>query len=126
MFQEQIAKADETISIAAHERKVNSNKSNKGRKPLPAHLPRERHVHDIDESEKQCSCGYELTQIGEEITEQLDIIPAQEVVIQHVYPKYACKGCEETVKQAKAPKQPLAKSIATPGLLAHIIQLKRY
>jgi len=121
--QEETAEADETITVAAHERKT-KNKSPQGRKPLPAHLQRKRHVHDIEPSEKVCACGCELTCIGEEVTEQLDIIPAKEYVIQHVYPKYACKGCEDTVKQAKAPKQPLPKSIATPGLLAHIIQSK--
>ena len=121
--QEETAQADETITVAAHERQT-KGKAPQGRKPLPAHLQRKRQIHDVDESEKVCTCGCQLTCIGEEVTEQLDIIPAKEYVIQHVYPKYACKGCEDTVKQAKAPKQPLPKSIATPGLLAHIIQAK--
>ncbi|EMF80295.1 putative helix-turn-helix domain of transposase IS66 [Leptospira weilii serovar Topaz str. LT2116] len=44
-------------------------------------------LHDIPESEKICSCGQELTRIGEEKSEKLDIIPAKIQVEVHVRPK---------------------------------------
>ena len=107
-----------TVAVAAHERKRG------GRKPLPQSLPRVRIEHDLGESEKICPCGCALTRIGEETSEQLDIIPAQVRVLQHVRFTYACKACEETIKTAPVPAQPIPKSNASPGLLAHIAVAK--
>jgi transposase len=96
------------------------------RKPLPASLPRIEVLHDIDESEKVCTCGAELSRIGEDVCEKLDIIPAKIQVIRHIRPKYACKSCEgveaegPAVKIAPPPPQIIPKGIATPGLLAHV------
>lgn len=95
-----------------------------GRKPLPGHLPRERVIHDLPKVDQQCDCGHPLHKIGEETSEQLDYIPAQVKVIQHVRYKYACKVCENTVKTAPAPAQPIPKSIATANLLAHVFVSK--
>ena len=76
---------DEEIKIKAYTRKK------QGRKPLPAHLPRVEVVHDISDEEKVCGCGCYKDRIGEETSEQLDIIPAKMQVIVHIRPKYACK-----------------------------------
>ena len=65
-----------------------------------------------------------MSRIGEEISEQLEFTPAVLKVLQHVRPKYACKSCEEGVKIAPVPVVILPKSIATPGLLAHILACK--
>ena len=51
---------DDKIVIAAHCRKK------RGRKPLPADLPRVDIIHDLSEEEKQCACGARLTRFGEE------------------------------------------------------------
>ena len=45
-------------------------------------------------------------------------------VVELVKKKYACKSCEETIKTAKAPLQAIPKSMAGPGLLAHILVAK--
>ncbi|MBU2965231.1 IS66 family transposase [Amphritea sp. 2_MG-2023] len=95
-------------------------KAKPGRKPLPAELPRVRIEHDLSEPEKQCPCGHERTEIGETTSEQLDIIPAQIRVLVNVRKKYACPACEDGVKTAPLPPQPIPKSNASPGLLAHI------
>ena len=111
---------DESIAIKGHTRKK------RGRKPLPADLPRLEVVHDIPEAEKRCACGADLSCIGEETCEKLDYIPATIQGIRHIRPKYACKACEgveddgPTVKIAPPPAQLIAKSNATEGLLAHI------
>ena len=95
----------------------------KGRKPIPAGLPRVREEHDLPDEDKVCSdCGsHDLHKIGEEISEQLDIIPAKVQVIQHVRPKYGCRQCEGAIKTAPMPPQPIPGSMAAPGLLAYIV-----
>jgi transposase len=95
-----------------------------GRKPLPPGLPRIRIEHDIPESEIICACGCMRTEIGEETSEQLDIIPAKIQVLQHVRKKYACKQCETGITLAPLPLQPIPKSNASPGLLAYIATSK--
>ena len=65
-----------------------------------------------------------MTHIRDEITEQLDVVPQMTFRVVHIRKQYACKGCEETMRLAPLPKQPIAKSIATPGLLAAVINSK--
>jgi len=92
-----------------------------GRKPLSADLPRVRIEYDLPESERHCRCGCQRTLIGEETSEQLDIIPSSVRVLIHVLKKYACKACEEGINIAP---QPIPKSMASPGLLAYIATAK--
>jgi transposase len=120
---EALAKAAEgataSVTIPAHERRK------RGRKKLPAELPRVEVVHDLPESEKVCATdGTALVRIGEEISEQLDFKPAQVRVIRNIRPKYACPGCRQGVHIAPVPLQLLPKSLATPALLAHITTAK--
>lgn len=110
-----IEKADEEITIAGYTRKKS------GRKALPSHLPREQIIHDLSDAEKICQCGCQMHKIGEDKSEQLEWVPAQVKVIEHVRIKYGCRSCEECVKYAPLPKLPIPKSIATPGLLAEIL-----
>ena len=92
---------------------------------IPAELPREAVVHDLPEAEKICPHdGTALICIGEECSEQLDIVPAQIKVLRHVRKKYACPCCEQYVITAAKPKQPIEKSMAAPGLLATIVTQK--
>jgi len=94
------------------------------RKPLPAELPRVRQVFELSDEERQCPCGCTLVEMGEEVSEQVDIIPAQVQVIQTVRKKYACKGCEDTIKIAPKPDVLLPKSIASGNTMAYIITSK--
>ncbi len=91
------------------------------RRTLPDNLPREVIEHDIAELDKQCACGCLKQRIGEEVTEQLEVIPAQLKVIQHVRFKYACNRCDEGVSIAPMPRLFLPKSMATPSLVAYTI-----
>jgi len=109
-----IEDADDVILVPAHTRKK------RGRKPLPDNLPRIDVIHDLPESERHCDHdGRLLSEIGEVISEQLDIIPAKIQVIRHIRKKYACT-CGQCIKTAPLPAQPIPKSMASPGLLAHI------
>ena len=90
------------------------------RAPLPDFLPRIDEIHDLSAEEKVCPHdGHALHRIGEEVSEQLDVIPAKIQVIRHVRIKYGCRCCEQTVKTAPLPAQPIPKSQASAGLLAY-------
>lgn len=102
----------------------------RGRKSLPAHLPRKRVEHDLPESEKVCACCQgALHRMGEETSEQLDIIPATVQVLQHVRFKYACRLCDRHGEASKIttspmPPQPIPGSNASPGTLATVLTAK--
>ena len=88
------------------------------RRPLPEALPRVEVLHDL--ASKDCpDCGQSLERIGEEVSEQLDIIPAKFFVRRHVRPKYCCRHCER-LHTAALPAQPIDKGIAAPGLISHV------
>ena len=92
------------------------------RRALPAELPREVHTHEPAES--GCpACGGELNKLGEDVSEVLEWIPASFKVIRHVRPKMCCSKCDVIV-QAQAPTRPIARGLAGPGLLAHVLVSK--
>lgn len=99
-----------------------------GRKPFSEIIPREEVLIDIEESEKQCGCGHQMVRIGEEVSEQLDVVPAQVKVVRIVRPQYGCNNCEGSgdedkpaVRIAPMPPRMLPQSTAAEGLLAHIV-----
>jgi transposase len=91
---------------------------------IPENFPREEVIVDLPEVEKRCPEGHDLKCIGEETSEQLDVIPAQVKVIRTIRKKYACPQCEGHVKRAPLPKTAIPKSLAGPGLLATIATSK--
>lgn len=98
------------------------------RKKLPADLPREIVIHDIEDKNCTC-CGHELHQMGDERSEKLDFIPAQVKVIEHVRLKYSCRHCEKEgtatgIEIAAVPPSPIPKGMATATLLSQIITSK--
>jgi transposase len=96
-----------------------------GRKPLPAGLPREQVLHDLDPGLLPCpDCGTTRIRIGEDIREQLEYVPASLIVLEHVRPKYACKACEGNIAIAGRLPEPIEKGLPGPGLLAHVIVSK--
>ncbi|MDP5065644.1 MAG: IS66 family transposase [Haliea sp.] len=108
------ANLDETVAVPAHHRKKG------GRKPLPEALPRVEVIHEIPEDQRHCPHdGQVLAEINQVVSEQLDIIPAQIRVIRHIRKQYACT-CGQCIQTALLPGQPIPKSMASPGLLAHI------
>ena len=92
------------------------------RRPLPDHLPREVAVHEPEQ--KDCpACGGELSELGEDVSEMLEYVPARFKVVRHVRPKLSCTQCD-TIVQAEAPTRPIARGVAGPGLLAHVLVSK--
>lgn len=86
--------------------------------PLPEHLPREERI--IEPLEEACpQCGGNLKPLGEDVSEQLEVIEAAFKVIRHVRRKKACACCD-CIVQAPTPSRPIPRSFAGPGLLANI------
>ncbi len=91
--------AEEDAEDRAAKRPAKPRAANRG--SLPKHLPRIEEV--IEPASLTCSCGGCLHCIGEDVSERLDIVPAQFRVIVTRRPKYACRSCTNDVTQAPAP-----------------------
>ena len=92
---------------------------------LPEHLEREIVRHELTEQELACpGCGELRVEIGVEVSEQLELIPAHLRAIEHHRVKYACRPCEEHVVIADKPPQPIEKGLPGPGLCAHTVLSK--
>jgi transposase len=92
------------------------------RRALPDHLPREVQTHAP--GEQDCpACGAQLNKLGEDLSEVLEWVPASFKVIRHIRPKLCCTKCDVIV-QAEAPSRPIARGLAGPGLLAHVLVSK--
>jgi transposase len=92
------------------------------RRALPDHLPRQTRRHEPKET--VCpECQGELRKLGEDVSEMLEYVPASFVVIRQVRPKLSCTKCD-CIVQADAPSRPIARGLAGPGLLAHVLVSK--
>jgi transposase len=87
------------------------------RQALPEHLKRVEHHHEPEST--TCGCGQAMVRIGEDVSERLDIIPAQFFVHRHIRGKWTCKCCQTLVQEPVAP-QVIDKGMPTAGLVAHI------
>ena len=111
----------ETVEVAAHQKAKPRGK----REALPDGLVRVEIIHALPESELVGPNGEQYVEIGRDVSEQLDIVPADVKVLKHIRLKYAVKGQEELgVKIAPMASTILPKSIAAPGLLAHVAESK--
>lgn len=117
--------AEEAVQTATEAAQPASNRtdskrgSRPARKPLPEDLPREVITH-LPPHNCCPDCGGALRQFGEDISEQLERIPATYKVIRHVRPKFACAACEHVV-EAPAPARPIERGLPGPALLAHVL-----
>jgi transposase len=91
------------------------------RQALPEQLRRVEHHHEPEDTTCPApDCGRAMVRIGEDISEKLDIVPAEFFVHRHVYGKWACKCCELLVQEPVAP-QIIDGGIPAPGLVAHTL-----
>ena len=102
--------------------KPRQESSTEGRLSLPDHLEREDVTLDVKGHTCPC-CGGAIHQIGETVSEVLDYVPARLKVIRIRRPKYGCRTCGK-LHQAPAPECPIAKGLASAGLLAHVLVSK--
>src|SRR5215475_1895268 len=117
----------ETAEAAAEEAaeptsRTASNRRSSRRGPLPGHLPRETQTH-APKHDVCPDCGGTLNGLGEDVAEILEYVPAHFKVIRIVRPKCICKRCSR-IWQEPAPNRPVERSMAGPGLLAHVLVSK--
>jgi transposase len=97
-------------------------KSGHGRRALPEHLPREQRVHELTGDALACPCcGETRCEFSREPSVQLEYIPPQFKIIEHIRVKYVCPACEENIDIAPKPPQPIEKGLPGPGLLAFVV-----
>jgi len=90
------------------------------RRPLPEHL--ETETVTIEPELKICPCcGKPLQIIGEEVSEEIDLIPAKLIRRRTVRPKYACPCGEAGVNIAPMPPRLIPQSRLGLGLGVHIV-----
>ena len=95
------------------------------RRRPPKDLPRRVISHDLTPEERVCRCcGEPMVKIGEDVSEIVELIPAQFQVEEHRQSKYACSRCKETVVTAPGPEKLIEKGLPGPGLLAHVVVSK--
>jgi transposase len=121
--EEQAVAEAEAAEDASPQRRRRAEPANRNRGALPAHLPRYEVVIDVASKDCPC-CGGALHVIGEDRTEQLDIVPSQLRVKVVCRPRYACRACEGAVVQAPAPERPIDGGMATEALVAHVVVSK--
>jgi transposase len=111
-----------TTVVSSHRRKI----PQRGKRQFNIdHLPKYTIVHDLSDSKKNCSCcGGAMHVIGQDKSEQLEIIPVQYCMIEHIRLKYGCRPCNSVVMAPK-PLAPLPKAIAGASLLTDVV-LNKY
>ena len=96
------------------------------RQALPAHLRRVEHHHEPEHTTcTTADCGQPMTRVGEDISERLDIVPAEFFVHRHIYGKWTCRCCQrqgiERLVQEPADPQIIDGGIAASGFVAHTL-----
>jgi len=96
------------------------------RRALPDHLRRVEHRHEPEDTHcTTADCGQPMSRVGEDISERLDIVPAEFFVHRHIYGKWACRCCQrqgiERLVQEPADPQIIDGGIPASGLVAHIL-----
>ena len=96
------------------------------RQALPEHLRRVEHHHEPEST--TCAtpgCGLPMTRVGEDVSERLDIVPAEFFVHRHIYGKWTCRCCQrkgiERLVQEPADANLIDGGIAASGLVAHTL-----
>ncbi len=112
---------EEAADPVKHADRARKRRANRG--ALPAHLLRVEQIVDVQDKTCPC-CRGELHAMGEDVSERLDIVPAQFRVIVTRRPKYACRACEEVVVQAPAPARLVEGGIPTEATVAHVLVAK--
>jgi transposase len=88
------------------------------RQRLPEDLRRVEHRHEPDSTD--CGCGAAMVRVGEDVSERLDIVPAEFFVHRHIYGKWACRCCQKLVQVGAVPEI-IDGGIAASGLVAHTL-----
>ena len=115
------------IEVPAHQRR----KKQKGHlEQILKDMPHEERVITLPEDERICErCGTQLTSMGrEKIRTEVQFIPATVKVIDFYRESFQCLECRKqehfSIEKPQMPQPVLAKSIASPSSVAHVIAQK--
>jgi transposase len=117
-----IAQVEAEVDSDERTAPVREPKARKPRGVLPKHLPRIEEV--IEPDCTTCPCGHERHVISEDVSERLDIVPAQFRVIVTHRPRYACRKCEGRFVQAPAIPRLIEGGIPTEATVATVLVSK--
>ena len=91
------------------------------RQPIPEHLRRVEHRHEPEDTTCPApGCGRPMVRIGEDVSERLDIVPAEFFAHRHIRGKWTCKCCQ-TLTQEPVDPQLIDKGLPAPGLVAQVL-----
>ncbi|HEX5752316.1 MAG TPA: IS66 family transposase [Archangium sp.] len=108
-----------------HQEPRKKERTGHGRRPLPAHLPREQRVQQPPPEALRCeACGRDKSRCGEEKSETLEWVPGHFKVIEEVRPKYACRPCGDGLVVAPPADRVIEGGLPGPGLVAHVLVSK--
>jgi transposase len=118
--------SDEVLADEAEEKSVSKDspqgrRPRRGRHPLPEHLERQTVVLEPEGLEPCEHCGRSPERIGEEVSEELEYVPAQLVVRRMVRPKYACRCGGGGVRIAPLPPRLLPQSKLGVALAVYLL-----
>lgn len=111
----------ENQSAPDREKAAKKRRTNRG--ALPAHLPRIESLVDVEDKTCPC-CRGQLHKIGEDVSERLDVVPAQFRVLVVRRPKYACRACEDVVMQSPPPARLIEGGLPTEATIAQVLVSK--
>lgn len=125
---EAFAPEPELVTVPAHKRKKSQGKKTQIFEGLPENIIE----YHLSEDEMACSCcGNQRHVIRQEITRELAVIPPQFSVNVHIQDVCGCRHCEsngdgseQVIITAPKPNRAFPGSIASPSVVAHVIEEK--
>lgn len=125
---EAFAPEPELITVPAHTRKKSKGKKGQILDGLPENIIE----YHLPEEEMVCSCcGNQRHVIRQEMTRELAVVPPQFYVNVHVQDVCGCRHCEmngdgseKVIVTAPKPNRAFPGSIASPSVVAHVIEEK--
>jgi len=130
LFNEAEAEADSSVAEPSVEEITYTRRKKKDSQATKIKdLPEKKVEYYLAPEEQVCSCGSGLHEMSKETRREIEVIPAQVNVVNHVQYVYACRRCQqedETTPVVTAPKpEPvLPGSIASPSAISYTITQK--
>jgi transposase len=93
-------------------------------------LPIEEIEYELTEEARTCpACSGSLHKMGEDVRQEIKVIPAQVILVKHKAAKYACRHCNRNeiqtpIKTASVPKTAFPNSLASPSAVAYMMSQK--
>lgn len=116
--------AVETITYKRKKRKPGT------REEMLDNLPVERIEYRLSEEERACPCcGETMHEMSSEVRREVKVIPAKQVMVEHVRLIYGCRLCDRNgthtpIGKAPMPRPAFPGSLASPSAVAYIIDKK--